>query len=58
MSQRELAARSGVARDYLIRIERGEANVGLGVLMNLARAVGVEAHDLINPHHKLSSQTG
>jgi transcriptional regulator with XRE-family HTH domain len=52
MSQRELAARSGVARDYLIRIERGEANAGLGVLMILARAVGKEAAELIRIPHK------
>jgi transcriptional regulator with XRE-family HTH domain len=50
MSQRELAQQASVARDHLIRIERGEANVGLGVLMNLARAVGKEAHELLNPH--------
>ncbi len=47
MSQRELAARSGVARDYLIRIERGQANVGLGILMILARVIGKDASDLI-----------
>ena len=40
MSQRTLAAQSGLARNYLARIERGEANVGLGVLMILARVVG------------------
>lgn len=51
MSQRELAQRATVARDHLIRIERGEANVGLGVLMNLAKAVGKEAHELIKKPH-------
>jgi DNA-binding XRE family transcriptional regulator len=47
MSQRELAAQSGVSRDYLIRIERGTTNVGLGILMILARVVGKAASDLI-----------
>jgi len=52
ISQRELAARSGVSRDYLIQIERGNANVGIGVLMILARVVGKEASDLIKVPHK------
>jgi transcriptional regulator with XRE-family HTH domain len=47
MSQRTLAAEAGLARTYLRRIESGEANVGLGVLMILARVVGKEAADLI-----------
>jgi transcriptional regulator with XRE-family HTH domain len=47
ISQRELAAKSGLARTYLRRIEAGEANVGLGVLMILARVVNVSASDLI-----------
>jgi DNA-binding XRE family transcriptional regulator len=52
MSQRELAARSGIARDYLIRIERGDANVGIGILMILARVVGKPASDLIKIPHQ------
>jgi transcriptional regulator with XRE-family HTH domain len=56
MSQRELAARSGLARTYLRRVEAGEANVGLGVLLILSRVVGKEPHDLIRPPHKSASQ--
>jgi transcriptional regulator with XRE-family HTH domain len=47
MSQRTLAAKSGLARTYLRRVEAGEANVGLGVLMILARVVGKKAAELI-----------
>jgi ribosome-binding protein aMBF1 (putative translation factor) len=47
MSQRALAARAGMARAYLARIEQGNANVGLGMLMILARALGKEPADLI-----------
>jgi transcriptional regulator with XRE-family HTH domain len=47
MSQRTLAAQAGLARNYLARIERGDANVELGVLMILARVVGKEPSDLI-----------
>jgi transcriptional regulator with XRE-family HTH domain len=47
MSQRGLAARAGMARAYLVRIEQGDANVGLGMLMVLARALGKKPADLI-----------
>ena len=47
ISQRALAARAGMARTYLVRIEQGDANVGLGMLMILARALGKEPADLI-----------
>jgi transcriptional regulator with XRE-family HTH domain len=49
MSQRTLAAQAGLNRGYLRRIEAGEANAGLGVLMILARAVGKEPSELIKP---------
>ena len=47
MSQRTLAAQAGMARAYLARVEKGEANVGLGILMILARVVGKDPADLI-----------
>ena len=47
LSQRALAARAGMARAYLARIEQGDANVGLGMLMVLARVLGKDAADLI-----------
>ena len=47
MSQRSLAARAGMSRAYLVRIELGDANVGLGMLMVLARVLGREPADLI-----------
>jgi len=56
MSQRELAARSGLARTYLRRVEAGDANVGLGVLLILSRVVEKEPHDLIKPPSKSSSR--
>ncbi len=49
MSARGLAAQSGLSRAYLARVLKGEANVGLGILMILSRAVGKEPWDMIKP---------
>ena len=49
MSQRTLALQTGLARNYLIRIERGEANPTLSVLVALALVVGKRPCELIMP---------
>lgn len=49
MSQRALASQTGLARNYLIRIERGEANPSLSVLTTLGLVVGKRPCELIRP---------
>jgi len=46
LSQEELADRSGLHRNYIGGIERGERNVGVKALFRLARGLGVQPVDL------------
>lgn len=54
LSARALAARAGLSRAYLARVLKGEANVGLGILMILSKAVGKDPSDMIRPPPKSS----
>ena len=45
-SQEELADRSGLHRNYIGGIERGERNVGVKALIELSRGLGVHPVDL------------
>jgi transcriptional regulator with XRE-family HTH domain len=47
LSQEELAERTGVSRNYVGMIERGETNPTLVVLHDLAVALGVSMNSLI-----------
>lgn len=47
ISQRQLALMTGTSRSYLWKIETGAADVGIDVLIRIARALDVRVHDLI-----------
>jgi transcriptional regulator with XRE-family HTH domain len=49
LSQEELADRAGLHRTYISSIERNERNVSLENIFLLAKALGVEAADLVTP---------
>lgn len=40
LTAEQVADRAGITRDTLRRLERGEPTVGLGVFLNVARALG------------------
>lgn len=46
-SQEELAGRSGVHQTYLSGIEQGHKNPTVGMLAKLAKALDVDAEDLV-----------
>jgi len=46
-SQEELAGRCGLHRTYIGAIERGERNITLNTLLQIANAVGVTSAELL-----------
>ena len=48
ISQRQLALMVGTSQSYLWRIESGDADVGIGVLCRIARALDVRVRDLVD----------
>jgi transcriptional regulator with XRE-family HTH domain len=48
LSQEELAERSGVGRNTISRIERGETGAHGRTLRRLARALGVDVAELVH----------
>lgn len=47
LSQEALAHRAGLHRTYVSSVERGQRNVSLENIFALARALGVQAADLV-----------
>lgn len=48
ITQRQLALMTGTSRSYLWKIETGTADVGIDVLIRIAKALDVPTRDLIN----------
>lgn len=48
ISQRQLALMTGTSRSYLWKIEIGAADVGIDVLIRIARALDVPVRSLID----------
>ena len=48
LSQRQLALMTETSRSYLWKIETGTADVGIDVLIGIARALDVQVRDLID----------
>lgn len=48
LSQRELAERSGVSREYIARLELGQHDPTVGTLEKLAKALGVPVSALLD----------
>jgi len=49
LTQEELADRSGINAAYVARIERGEVNVTIQTLVNIAQGLKVELYDVVRP---------
>ena len=47
LSQEKLAARAGIHRSYVFKLEKGEVNPSLEVISGIAGALGVSASKLI-----------
>lgn len=51
-SQEQLSEKSGVDRSFLGKIERGEVNVSVLTLCDIAKALSVNFQTLINSQHE------
>lgn len=47
LSQEELARRSGVNRSYIPKIERGTLHPSFGMLVNIAKGLGMKLTELL-----------
>ena len=50
LSQREIAEKIGIGRQYYCNIENGRQNTTLVTLEKIARAIGCKAADLLGDH--------
>lgn len=48
LSQEELAERADLHRTYIGQVERGEKSIGITNLFRIAKALGVQAADLLH----------
>lgn len=48
ISQRQLALMTGTSRSYLWKIEMGAADIGIDVLIRIAKALDVPVRELID----------
>lgn len=51
LTQDALADEAGLHRTFVGAVERSERNISLDNIEKLARALGVEAWELLRPHH-------
>lgn len=49
ISQERMASEAGLDRAFVGTLERGQRNISIDNIAVLAKAIGVEAHDLMNP---------
>ena len=49
MSQERMAAEAGLDRAFVGTLERGQRNVSIDNIELIAKAIGVTAHELMNP---------
>lgn len=47
ISQRQLALMTGISRSYLWKVETGTADIGIDVLIKIARALDTSVRELI-----------
>ena len=57
ISQEELAARADLHRNYVGSVERGERDVGITAIGQLAQALGVSLAEFFAPFKQRSRQT-
>jgi len=56
LAQDDLAYEAGVSRSYLSQLEKGAVYASLKIVGKLAKALGVEAHELIVPPNRRRRQ--
>lgn len=54
LSQERFALKSGLARSYFGKVERGEVNVSLDLIERIAKALGVSVGKLFTEADKLT----
>jgi transcriptional regulator with XRE-family HTH domain len=57
MTQEDLADRAGVDRGYISKLENAKKEAGLDILPKLAKALEVQAADLLTPPKRMKRET-
>ncbi len=58
LSRRELSEKSGVSPRYIAQLESGRGNISIGLLLNLAEALGLRIEWLVAEHDPWRSDVG